>query len=462
METRGVPPVRRRLSRRRFSALLGLGAVAATGLPIGRRRPAASAQDVLIVDPETEQRTESIGESAQTVWVEATGHTMSSVLLDYWRATGRDELFGNPISEPFETPDGIWSQAMEAGIIQYLPEYMWTLEPFVRFMPAGRMLLADLNGGFRGDGKRMGGGGNPRAGAWALPEGSSLSGVVGYAAETAVEVAEPFRGWYLDRDAAWYLGQPLTPLITERGRPAQWFEGGLLLEEATGPKLAPLGAELAARLDLDTTPVEQGDLPVDDESVFLTVPNPFATGNAAGPGRKRIDVDVTDQQVRLFAGETMVLESFISTGLWPNKTELGNFRVRYKKRLEDMRGATDEDGAVVWIVGEGGSPPPGSIPYGVSDVPDVLYINQQAEALHGAYWHNNFGETMSHGCINQPLDVAAFVYDWAPLGTPVRVLVHDGEVYPGSENATPKELAEAAEDALTAGGLSSPFAVGGA
>ena len=457
-----MPRVGRRLSRRRFSAMLGLGATAASALPLRGVAPVARAQDVLIVDPETEQRTESIGESAQTVWVEPTGHTMSSVLLDYWRVTGRDEFFGNPISEPFETPDGVWSQAMESGIIQYLPEYMWTLEPFVRFMPAGRLLLADLNGGFRADGKRMGGGGNPRAGAWALPEGSSLSGVVGYAAENGVEVAEPFRAWYLEREAAWYLGQPLTPLIAERGGAAQWFEGGLLLEEEAGPKLAPLGEELAVRLGIDTTPVERGDLPVDVERLFLTVANPSPLGNAGGPGRKRIEVDVTAQQVRLFQGGQKVLESPISTGLWPNKTELGSFRVRYKKRKEDMRGATDDEGNVVWIVGEGGGPPAGSIPYGVEDVPDVLYINQQAEALHGAYWHNSFGQTMSHGCINQPLDVAAFVYDWAPLGTPVRVFVQEGHVYPGSENATPEELAKAAEDTEAAGGLSSPFAVGGA
>ncbi|MBN9188735.1 MAG: L,D-transpeptidase, partial [Microbacterium sp.] len=42
-------------------------------------------------------------------------------------------------------------------------------------------------------------------------------------------------------------------------------------------------------------------------------------------------------------------------------------------------------------------------------------------ALHGAYWHHNFGHRMSHGCVNMPLDVAKFVYYWAPIGTDVRV-----------------------------------------
>jgi len=34
-------------------------------------------------------------------------------------------------------------------------------------------------------------------------------------------------------------------------------------------------------------------------------------------------------------------------------------------------------------------------------------------ALHGAFWHNNFGHKMSHGCVNlAPLD-ARFVFLWA-------------------------------------------------
>ena len=32
-----------------------------------------------------------------------------------------------------------------------------------------------------------------------------------------------------------------------------------------------------------------------------------------------------------------------------------------------------------------------------------------------------FGEPGSHGCVNLPVDMAAFLYGWAPLGTPVWV-----------------------------------------
>jgi lipoprotein-anchoring transpeptidase ErfK/SrfK len=60
--------------------------------------------------------------------------------------------------------------------------------------------------------------------------------------------------------------------------------------------------------------------------------------------------------------------------------------------------------------------------YNVPDVPWVLYFTNSGHALHGTYWHNNFGTPMSHGCVNLPLDVAAWLYDWAPMGTPVRVV----------------------------------------
>ena len=39
--------------------------------------------------------------------------------------------------------------------------------------------------------------------------------------------------------------------------------------------------------------------------------------------------------------------------------------------------------------------------------------------LHGTYWHNNFGTPMSHGCVNLSQGDAAWLYNWAPVGTKV-------------------------------------------
>jgi len=58
----------------------------------------------------------------------------------------------------------------------------------------------------------------------------------------------------------------------------------------------------------------------------------------------------------------------------------------------------------------------------VPQVPDVMYFTDRGHAIHGAYWHNEFGTTMSHGCINLPLDVSSWMYQWAPVGMPVLIV----------------------------------------
>ena len=46
-----------------------------------------------------------------------------------------------------------------------------------------------------------------------------------------------------------------------------------------------------------------------------------------------------------------------------------------------------------------------------------MYFTDYGHALHGTYWHGNFGVPMSHGCVNLPTEAAVWLYDWAPVGT---------------------------------------------
>ena len=141
-------------------------------------------------------------------------------------------------------------------------------------------------------------------------------------------------------------------------------------------------------------------------------------GDMAAAGKKWIEVNISEQRLYAYQGNTLVSSTLISTGIEPNHTEQGVFHVRYKLEKTDMAGITDSSGQVI-ALGEG----EGQLgtPYDVKDVPHVMYFNYDAEALHGAYWHNNFGTPMSHGCVNLPLDMATFLFDWAPLGTMVWV-----------------------------------------
>ena len=46
----------------------------------------------------------------------------------------------------------------------------------------------------------------------------------------------------------------------------------------------------------------------------------------------------------------------------------------------------------------------GDLPYSIEDVPYV-HVLLPRYALHGAFWHTNYGVQMSHGCVNlAPLD----------------------------------------------------------
>jgi len=369
----------------------------------------------------------AIGQPEFSVYIEETGHTLSGVFLDYWRATGEDIMFGPPISEPFATPDGYYSQVFERGVLQYLPSLVWTVEPFVRPMPIGRLLIGERSSGLGplASGKRLASGNRSPAMLPRTPDDPVVQETIAaggiYDDVTGHTVSGAFLEWSTRHEGDYYLGSPLSESVIENGMPAQWFERGLLVETPEGVQLAPLGEQLAARLGVSTSRVPSAGVPDYDESLFVKVANPFPVGVAATRGPKRIEVSIADQLLRAYEGDTLVLETFVSTGVSPNDTETGRFRVRYKVLSEDMRGATDTQGNVVWVVGDGGKEPPGSIPYGVPDVPNVMYVNLDAEALHGAYWHNNFGQRMSHGCINLPLLVAEFLYGWAPLGTPVTV-----------------------------------------
>jgi lipoprotein-anchoring transpeptidase ErfK/SrfK len=294
-------------------------------------------------------------------------------------------------------------------------------------MPIGRILIGERSGGVNAQagGKRLATGSRAPGMQALAPDDPIVQNVLAaggiYNEVTGHTISGAFLEWYQLHEGDYYLGSPLSEIVTEQGQPAQWFDGGLLIETENGVQLAPLGEKLAERFGVSTAPVPAGDVPSYNETLFINTPNPAPVGDSSGHGPKRIEVSIPEQTLRAYEGDTLVLQTYVSTGLDPNATETGRFRIRYKVPLEDMRGATDTEGSVVWVVGDGGKEPAGSIPYGVSDVPFVMYVNLDAEALHGAYWHDNFGQRMSHGCINLPLPVAEFLYGWAPLGTPVTV-----------------------------------------
>jgi lipoprotein-anchoring transpeptidase ErfK/SrfK len=137
-------------------------------------------------------------------------------------------------------------------------------------------------------------------------------------------------------------------------------------------------------------------------------PGSAATGVAAAPvptvtyGDRWIDVDLTNQRLVAYEGSTPVYYAFISSGLYPYLTVTGQFEVYQRYQYQDMNG---------YRLG---------YDYYLPNVPYVQYFYKDY-ALHGTYWHNNFGTPMSHGCVNLATPDAQWLYNWSTYGTVVNV-----------------------------------------
>lgn len=384
-------------------------------------RPTAAHAPASVDDLVNVEWPPALGQADHAVYVAETGHTLQGAMLDYWRANGAASLYGYPVSEPFAAPNGYYSQAFERGILQYRPEFLYTAEPIMRLMPVARLAMLGRLRHAQDWRKEL----RAALPLWKRlePTDSRVGAVLAtggvYVAETGHTIADDILAWYTFNEGAFYLGPPLSEPVRVRGTTSQWFAGGLLEANATGVALAPLGRSLGQALGVDTTSVSREDLPLYDETQCWTAPNPNPLGDPYAPGAKWIEVNLSQQLLTAYHGTTPISSTLVSTGLDPNPTETGMFHVRLKYPVQDMQGFTSASGEVI-AVGDD-TAPEDAVQYAVDDVPNILYFNMQGEALHGTYWHNNFGEPMSHGCVNLPLDFAAWLYGWAPLGTGVWV-----------------------------------------
>jgi lipoprotein-anchoring transpeptidase ErfK/SrfK len=131
------------------------------------------------------------------------------------------------------------------------------------------------------------------------------------------------------------------------------------------------------------------------------VPAPLPAPNPARPAPTEgrwIDIDISDQRIAAYQGSTPLKSVRVSTGVAWTPTPLGRYAIYTKLASQAMSG-------------------PG---YYLPGVPWVMYFTG-AYAIHGTYWHHNFGTPMSHGCVNLTIDDAKWFYDFAGIGTPVVV-----------------------------------------
>ena len=169
----------------------------------------------------------------------------------------------------------------------------------------------------------------------------------------------------------------------------------------TAPTETPTEAATATHAVTETPGALSMEIVVDTPTSEYVAPassRPLPDVASSGNGVRWIDVDLTNQMVHAYEGDTVVNSFIVSTGTWLTPTVTGQYKIYVKYRSASMSG-------------------PG---YYLPNVPYIMYF-YKGYGLHGTYWHNNFGTPMSHGCVNLRTDEAGWLFNWASVGTLVNV-----------------------------------------
>lgn len=123
---------------------------------------------------------------------------------------------------------------------------------------------------------------------------------------------------------------------------------------------------------------------------------------------KRIYIDLSTQTLSAYQGDSLFMKALLSTGKW-GRTPTGEFTIWSKFRATRMSGGS------------------GSDYYNLPNVPYTMFFSgsgvaaSRGFALHGTYWHNNFGHPMSHGCVNMRTVDAQKLFKWADINEKITI-----------------------------------------
>ncbi len=303
------------------------------------------------------------GPNTGRIYVEATRQTLGEPFLSFWHEMGGMHTLGYPISEP------IWEHAGTTMVeVQYFERGRLERHPAARGTP-DVMRVSNM--------------------------GTALAALRGYTTSTPAPTT------------ARKLNSP-APLAAA---PEPTVEPVYVAPEPEPVYVAPEPEPVYVAPEPEPVYVAPEPEPVyvapEPEPVYVAPePEPVyvAPEPVYVPGPKNVVVNLSHQWLYAYEGNVLVFSAPVSTGRDGFNTPTGFFSIYAKNPLQTMSGT---------LQGEY---------YNVPDVPNAMYIVGSV-AMHGTYWHNMFGTgvRMSHGCINLPLDSAAWLYNWAPIGTPVQV-----------------------------------------
>lgn len=192
-------------------------------------------------------------------------------------------------------------------------------------------------------------------------------------------------------------------------------EDGVNDGEEIQNKMSPLGEKSLIQTDTDEdylndffelqigtdlmNPDSDGDLYLDGTEVAASY-NPLNPDSEAKI-EKKIKVSIDDQKLEYYFGNKLIDSFSISSGISGMDTPIGEFNILGKEESKDYGGIGYD------------------FHYPNTKWNLHFYTGQYRYYIHGAYWHNNFGHKMSHGCVNVSYENMEPLYWWANIGTKV-------------------------------------------
>lgn len=352
--------INEQLSRREF---LKLGAGAGLGLYVDKFLPHKS---VLAKEASLENNL--------TFYFSETGHNLEGHFLEFWRTNGGELIFGDPITEMTNT--GMPMQYFQKARLELHSNNQVKLG----------LLGSELYEEEKGFTPILDGPNTPK-----------------------------FSRFYNKRGGADIFGYPISPVLEEEGRLVQYFQrakfeyhpevvdpfyldqqriNNINLLSLNEVQLANLGEIAANKKGISTAKV---------------LPKEGAIDFSNFTPDKKIMIDLTEQRLFAYEGETPVIIADISSGRPSTPSPVGKFRVLEKVLEQPYRGID----------------PDTNKRYERLRVPHSLLYLPGGYNIHGAYWHDKFGKSKSYGvslgCVNLDLDFAEQIYNWAQVGTPVEI-----------------------------------------
>ena len=230
--------------------------------------------------------------------------------------------------------------------------------------------------------------------------------------------------WYLTERGYIHSGyvqpvddKPESEVITEVERPGFWAQVCVPYAEA---RWLPSSRYVAHKLYYDTVyrvvravEDEAGDWWYQLHEGITWSPGPYVpswsvrrirpeelTPIAPGFPDKWMKIEIAKQTLTCYHGRRPVFHRRVASGTWRTPTPLGEYRIVIQRHTRRMMGTL------------GGSR------YDLPGVAFPVYFNWSGAAIHGTYWHNDFGRRHSRGCVNLTSEDARWLFRWVEPHVP--------------------------------------------